>query len=201
MVEHVNITDPNIHEPKGASTAANGKVLKANGDGSTSWVSPKVLDNVVLNTLFNANNSNILPSAVDTPIIAGFSSTVSNSFVTIDSSGTITCNSTGYYTIKFSYNFGRSTATGNAVLAARVLVNDVQVGYTRSAVLAANSNSRYIEDVVYLDLNAGDVVKVQIMRDSSGTNDGGLYAVAITPAAWTDVPSFSVAVTRMEGIT
>lgn len=201
MVEHVSITDPYIHEPKGASTAANGKVMKANGDGSTSWVFPKVLDNVVFNTLFNSNQSNILPSAVDTPVIAGFSATVSNSFVTIDSSGTITCNSAGYYAIKFSYNFGRSTSTGNAVLAARVLVNDVQVGYTRSAVLATNNNSRYTEDVVYLDLNLGDVVKVQIMRDSSGTNDGGLYAIGITPAAWTDVPSFSVAVTKMEGVT
>lgn len=46
MVEHVNITDPHIHEPKGASTAANGNILKANGDGTTSWAAPAVYSNV-----------------------------------------------------------------------------------------------------------------------------------------------------------
>lgn len=45
-MEHANITDPYIHEPKGASTAANGKVLTANGDGSTSWQTPVVYSNV-----------------------------------------------------------------------------------------------------------------------------------------------------------
>jgi hypothetical protein len=37
MVEHVTITDPNIHEPKGVSTAANNTVYRANGGGSGAW--------------------------------------------------------------------------------------------------------------------------------------------------------------------
>ena len=37
MTEHVSITDPNIHEPKGASTASAGQILIADGSGSTSW--------------------------------------------------------------------------------------------------------------------------------------------------------------------
>ena len=36
-VQHKNIADADRHEPKGASTAANGTVMHANGDGTTSF--------------------------------------------------------------------------------------------------------------------------------------------------------------------
>lgn len=36
-IEHVNITDPNIHEPKGVSTATTNEVYVADGAGSGSW--------------------------------------------------------------------------------------------------------------------------------------------------------------------
>jgi hypothetical protein len=34
------LTDPQLHEPKGVSTAASGKVYRANGSGSGVWVFP-----------------------------------------------------------------------------------------------------------------------------------------------------------------
>lgn len=36
-IEHVNITDPNIHEPKGVASATAGEVYVADGSGSGSW--------------------------------------------------------------------------------------------------------------------------------------------------------------------
>ena len=36
-VQHSSLTDPNLHEPKGASTAAASTVYMANGSGSGSW--------------------------------------------------------------------------------------------------------------------------------------------------------------------
>ena len=36
-IEHVNITDPQIHEPKGTATAQTGHVYVANGAGSGAW--------------------------------------------------------------------------------------------------------------------------------------------------------------------
>lgn len=36
-VEHSTLTDPNIHEPKGVSTASVGFVYKADGSGSGKW--------------------------------------------------------------------------------------------------------------------------------------------------------------------
>ena len=40
IVQHSTLTDPNIHEPKGASSAAAGAVLTADGAGNTSFVVP-----------------------------------------------------------------------------------------------------------------------------------------------------------------
>lgn len=37
MPEHVDITDPEIHEPKGASTASAGEVYVSDGAGSGDW--------------------------------------------------------------------------------------------------------------------------------------------------------------------
>jgi hypothetical protein len=36
-IQHSALTDPQLHEPKGASTAASGKVYVANGSGSGTW--------------------------------------------------------------------------------------------------------------------------------------------------------------------
>lgn len=37
MVEHVTLTDPQLHEPKGVAAAVTGQVYRANGAGSGSW--------------------------------------------------------------------------------------------------------------------------------------------------------------------
>lgn len=45
-MEHKDITDPNIHEVKGASTANAGEVLTANGDGTATFQEPVQFSNV-----------------------------------------------------------------------------------------------------------------------------------------------------------
>ena len=45
-IAHKNLTDPQLHEPKGASTASLNQVPFADGEGSTSWqsITPDKLD-------------------------------------------------------------------------------------------------------------------------------------------------------------
>lgn len=43
-VEHANITDPNVHEPKGVSTATAGQIYIADGSGSGDWTTPALSD-------------------------------------------------------------------------------------------------------------------------------------------------------------
>lgn len=40
MPEHKDITDPNLHEPKGVASATSGQVYVANGSGSGTWSKP-----------------------------------------------------------------------------------------------------------------------------------------------------------------
>lgn len=42
MIEHKDITDPNIHEPKGISTSTINRVYIANGSGSGTWSKVKI---------------------------------------------------------------------------------------------------------------------------------------------------------------
>lgn len=42
-VNHSSLTDPYIHEPKGAATAAAGRVYVANGSGSGAWTAKETL--------------------------------------------------------------------------------------------------------------------------------------------------------------
>lgn len=200
MVAHSSLTGSDLHEVKGATSALSGTILKANGDGTTSFVDPLTLTNIELGTPATAyNSSNIMPSAVDTPIIAGFSTVSSSSDVTIDTSGTMTINTTGLYFLTFNHNFGRTTSVGTAIIASRLLINDVQFGYTQATSLADVQSSRPFQVSVIRPCVAGDVLKIQVIRDSAGANDGGFVAQNITLADWVDQPSYWVRASRVIG--
>lgn len=47
-IEHAAITDPEIHEPKGISTALDGQVYVCNGSGSGTWMSQQALPSTVV---------------------------------------------------------------------------------------------------------------------------------------------------------
>lgn len=47
-VNHSSLNDPYIHEPKGASTAAAGRVYVANGSGSGTWTAKETLVGEIL---------------------------------------------------------------------------------------------------------------------------------------------------------
>lgn len=69
-VEHVNITDPNIHEPKGAASAPAGYMLVSNGDGTTSWVAQPALSPLigVVDYSDNATQTTPINVAANTPV-------------------------------------------------------------------------------------------------------------------------------------
>jgi hypothetical protein len=64
-VQHSALTDPELHEPKGASTATSGQVYVANGSGSGTWkkitaseldaTSDPTFDDVTVDTLTAAS--------------------------------------------------------------------------------------------------------------------------------------------------
>lgn len=58
-IQHKNITEADLHEPKGVSTASSGTVYKANGAGTGAWSYPIVGQNTALSgQVFVSNGAN-----------------------------------------------------------------------------------------------------------------------------------------------
>lgn len=205
-IEHKDIVDAQRHEPKGASTATVNYVLKSDGDGTTSWEDPNSLVDVG-NLEFESQliafsvASSQQPVAQDVALKVEFGAaqgTIANP-VMVDVAGKVTFNEAGAYRVRTVLQYGRTGITSQADLFARALINGVQVGNSVGAsvdtagILIANS----IES--WLNVPAGAELEYEIVRDSSGTNAGGLFSATPTAAGWNFSPSASLTIDRIVG--
>lgn len=109
-IEHKNITEANLHELKGASTAISGQIPVANGSGSTSF------------TTFNYIKSRLITyqvgdfSAVDTYFIPiPIASTVKSIHVVVNGAVDVTTTLTAYInTVAVTTGVVSLTASGSA---------------------------------------------------------------------------------------
>lgn len=199
-IEHINIPDAQRHEPKGASTAADGQVIVSNGDGTTSWVNPYTL--VTSNTtvvLESGSTNDQTPSAVDTPIQVEFGTSTSNSYVSLSGTGTITINTTGYYVLTFNFINGRTAGAGEAILLTRLLLNDNPSGFVSAVSLDDADIKVPYQANTEGYFSAGTTLKIQFQRDGGGINNGGLYALSPNDVTWDDVYSAFVRIRFVEG--
>lgn len=92
MVEHVSITDPNIHEPKGAAAASAGQVYKADGQGSGEFTSNinKFLVSAVIEDISTA--SSVFVSVPFSCTLNNIKSVLSGAIATSDAAITFTKN-------------------------------------------------------------------------------------------------------------
>ena len=139
-----------------------------------------------------------LPDATDTPLqvtFGGAQKTASDP-VMLSNNGDITFNQAGIYLFNGYANFERQGSNGGvSVILFRSLINGVQAGPTKGVELPATGIMIPYELTLPIQVNAGDVLTWQIMRDSSGSgsgqNSGGLYTHT-TLGAWSNVPSADV---------
>lgn len=199
-IEHRNIPDAQRHEPKGASTAAAGTVLSANGIGGTEFVDPRTLDNTLTSVVLEAANySDQVPVALDTAYQVTFGSPQSNTDITLAADGSITINTTGYYLAVLNVNFGRTTGAGEAYLLLRVTVNGTPTGFVQGAKLPDENQFAPIQLQMEGTFSAGTVFRIQILRDSVGIDNGGLYGVNPNTVGWDNIPSAWIRVKKRIG--
>lgn len=198
--EHRLIPDAERHETKGASTATVGQVHRSNGGGATSWVNPSSLNNVTISsTLEGISNTTQGPTAVDTPYQVTWGAGSSNSDVNIASNGIVTIITAGLYFITFNLNMGRTGNTGIATLLARLLINDTPAGFVQGTRIDTSANVTPFNATVYRSFNASDTIKVQLIRDSGGNNDGGLITIDPVLAGWDNSPSAAIRLQKVLG--
>ncbi|ATE85633.1 hypothetical protein PF617_gp48 [Salmonella phage St162] len=142
------------------------------------------------------------PTAVDTALqltFGGAQGTASNP-VTINAAGLVTFNKDGSYAVRIKLQQGRTGSTGTSILLSRILLNGAQYG-SPAAVKMENPNVIAVtESRVVLNVTAGATFSVQIMRDSSGNNSGGVVPQAATVTAWGTAPSTLLVISHLEPV-
>lgn len=163
------------------------------------------LQSLTLTSLLSGSElTNQLPSGLDSPLQVKFGAAQgdSSSAVQLSADGTLTFNQNGLYLIDIYLNFERlGSSGGTSITLFRELINDVQVGPIKAVDLATTGISIPFETLVPITAGGtypiGSTVKFQILRDSSGVDEGGLYTQA-TSSSWDDVPSAFVEVYRQQ---
>lgn len=140
------------------------------------------------------------PSAVDTALQLTFGSAQGSASdpVMINSAGLVTFNTAGNYAVRIKLQAGRTGASGTSILLSRILLNGAQYGSPAATKLVSADTTIPIESRVVINATAGQTFSVQIMRDSAGTNFGGVYPQAATVSAWGTAPSALLVISRLE---
>lgn len=149
-----------------------------------------------------ASTATQAPTAVDTPLQVSFGAAQGSASdpVMINAAGTVTFNTAGNYAIRIKLQNGRTGATGTSILLSRILLNGAQVGSTAAVKMTQTDATTPSESRVVLNPTAGQTFQVQIMRDSAGSNFGGVYPQTATVAAWGVAPSALLVISRLEPV-
>ncbi|EIC4202254.1 hypothetical protein LAA48_004159 [Salmonella enterica subsp. enterica serovar Indiana] len=140
------------------------------------------------------------PTAVDTALQLSFGAAqgAASNPVMINAVGLVTFNTAGNYAVRIKLQAERTGASGTSILLSRILVNGSQYGSPAATKLVSADVTIPIESRVVINAAAGQTMAVQIMRDSAGTNFGGVYPQTATVAAWGIAPSALLVISRLE---
>ncbi len=142
------------------------------------------------------------PTAVDTALQLAFGAAQNSASnpVMINAAGLVTFNNAGNYAVRIKLQCGRTGATGTSILLSRLLLSGVQTGSTACVKLTQTDATTPTESRVVINATAGQTLAVQIMRDSAGSNFGGVYPQVATVTAWGTAPSALLVVSRLEPV-
>lgn len=182
-------------------------------DNTTGQITPEKLREVATQTadsmLYGVKEVEVLraaslvaqaPTAVDTALQVAFGAAqgAPTDPVSISAAGLVTFNVAGNYAVRIKLQAGRTGASGVSILLSRLLLAGAQYGSPAATKLVSADVTIPIESRVVINATAGQTFAVQIMRDSAGTNFGGIYPQAATVTAWGTAPSGLLVISRLE---
>lgn len=107
--------------------------------------------------------------------------------VQITSAGLATFNTGGLYKVSAILEVGREGGAGTSQLFFRFLVDGIQFGQSLTSKLSSANDLGYIDINRWFNIPDGTELVVQMMRDNSGNNSGGLRQSTPTdegPGTW-----------------
>lgn len=149
-----------------------------------------------------ASTATQAPTAVDTALQVSFGGAQGSASdpVMINAAGTVTFNTAGNYAVRVKLQCGRTGATGTSILLSRLVLGGAQLGSAACVKLTQTDATTPTDSRVVMNPTAGQTFIVQIMRDSTGSNFGGVYPQTATVAAWGVAPSALLVISRLEPV-
>ena len=145
--------------------------------------------------LYAFSTVNQAPSVLDTPLQVTFGAAQNTATdpVMLDALGNITFNQTGMYLFNGFGNIERQGSSGGvSVLLFRALIDGVQAGVVKGFDLSSIGIMIPYETTTIINITeVGTVLTWEILRDSSGVNQGGMYTHTAS-STWDDVPSAQI---------
>jgi hypothetical protein len=199
-IEHKDIPNSDLHEPKDISNALQNEVYIADGASSGSWGAYPIGATAVSSVFSAASASDQQPVGLDIPLQVEFGAAQSTPDFFLDTAGGLTVNTSGVYLVNFAGRMARTVSAGTATVMIRYLVNGAAQPFTTAQTLESGAFSIPFTSGRTLSLTAGDVLTVEIMRDSSGANDGGLTSFTPVDSSWAPCPSAAIVVSKLETV-
>lgn len=142
------------------------------------------------------------PSAVDTALQLSFGAAQGSASdpVMINAAGLVTFNVAGNYAVRVKLQCGRTGATGTSILLSRLVLGGTQLGSAACVKLTQTDATTPTDSRVVMNPTAGQALAIQIMRDSAGSNFGGVYPQTAVVAAWGIAPSALLVISRLEPV-
>lgn len=140
------------------------------------------------------------PTAVDTPLQVAFGAAQGAPAdpVMINAAGLVTFNQAGNYAVRVKLQCGRTGASGTSILLSRLVLGGAQLGSAACVKLTQTDATTPTDSRVVMNPTTGQTLQVQIMRDSAGSNFGGIYPQAATVTSWGTAPSALLVISRLE---
>ena len=150
--------------------------------------------------LYAFSTVNQAPSVLDTPLQVTFGAAQNTSTdpVMLDALGNITFNQTGMYLFNGFGNIERQGSSGGvSVLLFRALIDGVQAGIVKGFELNTTGVMFPYETTIVINITeVGTVLTWEILRDSSGVNQGGMYTHTAS-GPWDGVPSAQIQIFKV----
>ena len=185
-----------------SSVGTAGQILSSTG-ADVKWIDAPVVTVPSLTMVLSATSTatSQVPSGQLIPMQVEFGAAQGTGTdpVMIDGAGVITFNQTGSYIVNGFGNIERQGSSGGvAVILFRALVNGTQAGITRVVELDKPDEVQPYDLSIPINIGSAPTkLTFEIMRDSNGINDGGLYNHVVGGGTWSTVPTAYVQVWKL----
>jgi hypothetical protein len=136
------------------------------------------------------------PIALDTLLNLTLGDAQTTDNFDVDAAGLVTCLVAGSYNVRFRLLFGRTGNNLTSTIFGRILFNGLQISDPVHTLLGNASAEIPTTFEAVFPMAIDDTLRLQIYRDSSGVDDGGVFSATASLGGWGVSPSVIVYVTE-----